>query len=626
MQKSRNILKQFWGFDQFRPFQEEIVDFAIYGKDVLALLPTGGGKSVCFQVPGLALNGLTIVISPLIALMEDQVNELKRKGIPAKAITSAMSYREIDIALDNARFGGLKFLYVSPERIHTRIFQERFKLMDIGLLVVDEAHCISEWGHDFRPSYKTISHLREIHPNVPMIALTATANEHVKAEICDLLKLRKPEIIEAPFNRPNIRYDVVLTENKRKDILNFIQSKPDETGIVYCQTRRSVKEITKMLFDEGVSVQLYHGGLTHAERTLSLQSWLSEKTKVMVATNAFGMGIDKGNVRYVLHAELPDSPEAYFQEAGRAGRDGLNSNTFIFFEHRDVSILKERVESQFPEINEIKRVYRSMCSYLQLAVGSGNNETYELNIVEMARRFSLQIPSVFTALRILEMNGDIRFSTDLMKGSRVKIAIDNVHLYRFQLSNPTIDPLTTFICRLYSTIFEEFNEIDEDLIKQKLKLTTETLHQQLRFLEMSGVIDINWRSSLPQVTFLHERFADDYLSLKPEVYRLRKERALYRMETMLEYLDTESCKEAFILSYFGQKGRKCGKCSSCLKNSISIKEIETLILVHLEKEMSISELLQNFDPTIHELVKGRLKELLSEEKIILVGENRLKKK
>ena len=267
-----------------------------------------------------------------------------------------------------------------------------------------------------------------------------------------------------------------------------------------------------------------------------------------------------------------------------------------------------------------------MCSYLQLAVGSGNNETYELNIVEMARRFSLQISSVFTALRILEMNGDIRFSTDLMKGSRVKIAIDNVHLYRFQLSNPTIDPLTTFICRLHSTIFEEFNEIDEDLIKRKLNLTTESLHQQLKFLEMSGVIDINWRSSLPQVTFLHERFADDYLSLKPEVYRLRKERAIYRMETMLEYLETEDCREAFILSYFGQKGRKCGKCSSCMKSSISIKEIETLILVHLEKELSIAELLQNFDPTIHDLVKGQMKELLSEEKIVLVGENRLRKK
>ncbi len=626
MEKSREILKQFWGFDQFRPLQEEIVNEVIYGNDVLALLPTGGGKSVCFQVPGIALNGLTLVVSPLIALMEDQVAELNRKGIKAKAITSAMSFREIDITLDNARFGGIKFLYVSPERIHTRIFQERFKLMDIGLLVVDEAHCISEWGHDFRPSYKTIAHLREIHKNVPIIALTATANERVKNEISELLQLRKPKILEAPFNRENIRYDSILTVNKRKSIVEFVKNNQNDSGIIYCQTRRSVKEFTKLLLNEGVSVNLYHGGLNHTERTQALGAWLKDQTKIMVATNAFGMGIDKSNVRFVLHAEIPDSPEAYFQEAGRAGRDGNYATTLLFYEQNDPKDLIERVVKQFPEIIEIKRVYRAMCSYLQLAVGSGNNETYDLNIVEMAKRFSLEVNAVFTALRILEMNGDIRFSTDLMKGSRVKIAIDNVHLYRFQLSNPKIDPLTTFICRMYSPVFDEYVEVDEELIQRKLKITSVELQQQLKFLEMNGVIDISWRTSLPRVTFLHERFADDYLSLKPEVYRLRKERAEYRLETMLSYLTTKECKEKYILNYFGQEGKNCGKCSSCLNGKKSSREIKTQILTFLNQSLTIQELVNLFDPSEQQLVKDILKIELSEERYILNSENKLIKK
>jgi ATP-dependent DNA helicase RecQ len=617
MEKSRELLERIWGYSAFRPLQEDIVDAAIYGKDVLALLPTGGGKSICFQVPGLAREGLCIVVSPLIALMEDQVRQLTKRGIRARALTSGMSYREMDITLDNARFGGLDFLYVSPERIQTRLFQERVKLMEIGLLVVDEAHCISEWGHDFRPSYLSVHLIREIHPQVPMMAVTATANEKVKTEIVERLMLHQPAIFEAPFERDNLAYEVYSVSNKTNAVLTLCKRMEGNVGIVYCQTRRSVKEVMKLLLSQKIEANMYHGGMDARQRSQALNDWLNEKTPVMVATNAFGMGIDKPNVRYVAHYEIPNNPEAYFQEAGRAGRDGELARALAFVEPRDLQELEERVRAQFPPVETIKLVYRALCNFLKIAIGSGNGETYPVEFSAFTKRFNLDPAEVYPAFKILEMNGDIVFSEHAFHGSRVKITISNAHLYSFQLSNPYVDPLITLLCRNYGDIFEQFYEVDEQQFCQRLKISQAELNKQLQFLETHGIIDITWRTSNPLVTFLHERKPDDYLEIRPEHYLHRKERALERMAAMRAYVETEECRQMQLVRYFGQQGKPCGKCDVC-KRAASAKEAadpETTIIGLLAEKRSLNELLRHFDESMHADIKKLLKHLLTEERI-----------
>ena len=354
MKKSQEILKKYWGYDSFRSTQEEIIDSVIYGKDTVALMPTGGGKSICFQIPGIAREGICIVISPLISLMQNQVDQLESRGIRAKAITSMMSYREIDITLDNAKFGGLDFLYTSPERLQSRLFIERFKQMNVSLIVVDEAHCISEWGHDFRPPYRKISTLRKYHPEVPIIALTATATKEVKEDIILQLELKNPNIFESSFQRQNLSYEVHAVENKELALYKWVQNFPHLCGIIYCQTRKSVKEIANYLLNHGIKTGIYHGGLDATQRNLMMQTWMDDEIHVMIATNAFGMGIDKPNVRYVIHYEIPNNIEAYFQEAGRAGRDGKESRTLILLNNKDISSTNEIVEKQFPPIQIVK--------------------------------------------------------------------------------------------------------------------------------------------------------------------------------------------------------------------------------------------------------------------------------
>lgn len=617
MEKSREILKRIWGYDAFRPLQEDIVDAAIYGKDVLALLPTGGGKSICFQVPGMAREGLCIVISPLIALMEDQVRQLTKRGVRARALTSGMSYREMDITLDNARFGGLDFLYVSPERIQTRLFQERVKLMEIGLLVVDEAHCISEWGHDFRPAYLTIASLREIHPEVPVMAVTATANAIVKAEIIERLLLKQPAVFEASFERSNLAYEVYHVPNKIGALLKACQRMEGNVGIIYCQTRRSVKDVMKLLLSQRIAANMYHGGMDAKQRSQALNDWLSEKTPVMVATNAFGMGIDKPNVRFVVHYEIPNNPEAYFQEAGRAGRDGHLARTLAFVGPNDLVEMENRVRAQFPPLDTIKLVYRALCNFLKIAIGSGEGETYPLDFTAFAKRFNLNPAEVYPAFKILEMNGDIVFNEHSFHGSRVKITINNAHLYSFQLSNAYVDPLITLLCRNYSGIFEQFYEIDEQQFCKRLQISQAELNKQLQFLETHGIIDITWRTSHPLVTFLHERKPDDYLEIRPEYYLHRKERALERLNAMKTYVETDVCRQLQLVRYFGQDGTECGKCDVCRRKAAGQPEaLRTTLLDLLGTEQTIHTLLEHFDESQHAAVKVLLKELLTEELIL----------
>lgn len=597
--KAEEILKKYWGFDSFRKNQGEIVNSVINGHDTLALLPTGGGKSICFQVPGIARDGVCLVISPLIALMQDQVQNLRQKGLKAYAINSGMSRREIDIVLDNAKFGEVDFLYVSPERLKTPLFQTRFQQMKVGLIAVDEAHCISQWGHDFRPPYLEIHELREVHEKVPIIAVTATATEGVREDIKEHLKLRSPNYFEGDFTRDNIAYEIYKLENKEAAILKACRLFKGETGIVYCQTRRSTKEVAKLLIAHNFSAGVYHGGLTGKERDKKLQSWLNNGIKIMVATNAFGMGIDKPDVRFVLHYEIPNNLEAYFQEAGRAGRDGKSARTMAFYNNQDLAQIEQQIHSQFPPLDFIKTVYRAMCNYFSIAIGSGENESYGLNIKEFVNKYNFNPIEAYNALKILELNGSIVLNEAVFHPTKLKFLVENKTLYSFQLKNERFDPLISLLSRSYPGIFSNYYTIDESTISKKLHITEKQLKEQLEYLEKHGLVDISWQSELPQVILLHERLPDDYMRIDKSVYDTRKKVAFDKLEGLQRFLKTPRCRSQLLLEYFGQEGDKCGKCDVCkseLSSNYSNSELQDAILNLLQEEkLDLTGLKQNLN-------------------------------
>lgn len=560
-------LNQYWGFPQFRPGQEDIVNDVIYGHDVLALLPTGGGKSICFQVPGMVREGITIVISPLIALMQDQVQALTAKGIRAKALTSGMSYREIDISLDNAKFGAYDFLYTSPERLQSPLFIERFKQMNVGLIVVDEAHCISEWGHDFRPSFMEIKNLRLHHPNVPLIALTATATEKTKEEIIDRLELRHPKVHQARFERPNLTYKSYQSNNKLQEVTDFCLAAKQFTGIVYCQTRKSVKSLATHLANYGISVGIYHGGLDKDVRSEQLKKWLRNDTRVMVATNAFGMGIDKPDVRYVLHYEFPNSLEAYFQEAGRAGRDGESAQAINFWEEHDLTDLEQQLVDKYPSLEEIKAVYRALCNHLRVAIGSGKDETYPIQFQNFSKMFNIPLVTVYNSLKILENMGEILLNEGVFQPTRLKFSVTNATLYNFQIQHESLYPLTTILVRSYPGIFDYFMEVNETEIAKRLSVTPKELRRQLEFIEQYGIIDITYSTDQPTITFLRERLPYDYLEIRPEVYHFRKEVAEQKLSAVKRYLTHSKCRSLQLIEYFGLQSEPCGKCDVCIESN-----------------------------------------------------------
>ncbi len=578
-------LNQYWGFPNFRPGQEDIVNDVLYGHDVLALLPTGGGKSICFQVPGLAREGLTLVISPLIALMQDQVQALNSKGIRAKALISGMSYREIDIALDNAKFGAYDFLYTSPERLQSPLFIERFKQMNLALIVVDEAHCISEWGHDFRPSFMEIKNLRNYQPSVPLIALTATATEKTKEEIIERLELRKPKIHQARFERPNLVYKSYLSNNKLADITEYCRASKQFTGIVYCQTRKSVKNIATHLANAGLSVGIYHGGLDKDMRSDQLNKWMKNQNRIMVATNAFGMGIDKPDVRYVLHYEFPNSLEAYFQEAGRAGRDGNSAQAINFWEEHDLMDLKQQISDKYPPLDDIKSTYRALCNHLRIAIGSGKGETYPIEFQQFSKMFNIPLVTVYNSLKILENLGEIMLNEGAYQPTRMKFSVSNATLYNFQLQNETIYPLTTLLIRSYPGIFDYFMEINENEVSKRLKITFKELRRQLEYIEQNGIIDITYSTDQPTITFIRERLPYDYLEIRPEVYLFRKQVADNKIKAVESYLKESKCRSYQLITYFGLTTTNCGKCDICVEkdNLHSIEKVENQIVALLKE-------------------------------------------
>ena len=570
------ILIKYWGHKAFRPLQEDIINSVLAGNDTLALLPTGGGKSICFQVPALAKEGICVVISPLIALMKDQVENLVKRGIKATAIFSGMTAREIDIALDNCVYGDYKFLYISPERIETELFKARIEKMNVNLFAIDESHCISQWGYDFRPSYLNIVKLREYKPNVPFLALTATATSDVVKDIQEKLQFKKENVLQKSFERKNIAYVVIYEEDKLKRLLKIL-SKIKGTSIVYVGTRKKTKDIAQFLIRNGVSADYYHAGLTNQERSTKQNNWISNQTRVIVSTNAFGMGIDKPDVRSVVHLDLPNSLEAYFQEAGRAGRDEEKAYAVLLIEQADRLELEKQIINSFPDIETIKTVYQALANYFQIPIGSALNESYFFDINAFSTQYNLPVFTVFNCLKFLEKEGYILLSEAHYNPSRIKIELNKNELYEFQVKNPTLDIFIKTILRSHTGLFEEFVKIDEFDLAKKLKTTREKIEKVLDYLLHLHIISYTKQTNLPQITYLTPRLESTTLYISKEHYSERKKVAITKMESVIYYAYSKhKCRSQILLGYFGENDSyRCGVCDVCLeRNKLELSDIE----------------------------------------------------
>ncbi len=576
MHDLQKILIRYWGFSSFRPMQEEIIQSVLQGKDTLGLLPTGGGKSLTFQIPVLAMEGLCIVVTPLIALMKDQVQSLKSKGISAVAIYSGMSKREISTAVDNCKFGDVKFLYVSPERLESDLMQENVEAMNINLLAVDEAHCISQWGYDFRPAYMNIAKIRERIPQVPVLALTATATPDVVIDIQKQLLFQEENVFQLSFLRKNLIYVVQKEEDKRGRLLRIIQ-KLKGSGIIYVRNRRGTKEISKFLNQNQIKSDYYHAGLEHKVREYKQQVWTESQNQIMVSTNAFGMGIDKPNVRFVVHLDLPNSPEAYFQEAGRAGRDGATAYAVLLYDQQNIDELRNQFTLSFPKIEFIKSVYYALGNYLNLAIGSGKDSIFEFDIRLFSEKYNFDMYSVYYALKFLEKDLYIAYQEYADSYSRIHIKLNKRDFYKFQVENPALDKLLTLILRSYHNVMNEFQPIAEKDLARRMNVSESIVKSQLGQLKSINVIDYIPQRKLPKVTFLTERLRKEDVFISKEHYHERKREAEKRMNTMIDFVeDKMHCRSQFLLKYFGEADSpRCGKCDNCLeRNKVELSQYD----------------------------------------------------
>jgi ATP-dependent DNA helicase RecQ len=564
MDEIHEILKKFWGYEKFRPLQEEIIMSVLKGNDTLGLMPTGGGKSVTFQVPALYMKGICLVITPLIALMKDQVEALQKKGIKAQAIYSGMTREEIDIALNNCIYGDYKFLYISPERLGTEIFITRVTEMNVNLITVDEAHCISQWGYDFRPSYLKIAELRGIIPGVHVLALTATATNAVIDDIQEKLLFSGKNILRASFFRENLIYSVKNSEDKSRDLIKIVES-INGSGIVYVRTRRKSKEIASLLQNKNISCTYYHAGLKNQIRAQRQLEWTNNRTRVIVATNAFGMGIDKHNVRFVIHVDLPDSPEAYFQEAGRAGRDQKKAHAVLLYNTSDKTQVKQRIKASFPEIVTVKRIYQALGNYLKIPIGSGKNLSFDFNIGNFASTFKFSLSTVYSSLKILEREGYIELTDELDNPSKVKFYLERDDLYKFQVANSSFDAFIKLLLRSYTGIFTEFVGIDELSLAKRAGVDVKIIYQYLNKLNNLKVIRYIPQKKTPLVIYLEERLDEKSLRISRENYKSRKERYVERLNAVLNYASkSNKCRSQVLLEYFGEKNsERCGECDVC---------------------------------------------------------------
>lgn len=565
MNKYQEILKQYWGYDSFRDLQEEIITSIGEGKDTLGLMPTGGGKSITFQVPALAQEGICIVITPLIALMKDQVQNLRKREIKALAIYSGMTRQEILTALENCIFGNYKFLYISPERLDTEIFRTKLRSMKVSMITVDESHCISQWGYDFRPAYLKIAEIRELLPEVPVLALTATATPEVVTDIQARLKFREGNVFRMSFERKNLAYIVRKTDNKTKELLYILQ-RISGSAIIYVRNRRRTKEITELLMNEGITTDFYHAGLDNAVKDLRQKRWQSGEVRVMVATNAFGMGIDKPDVRIVLHLDLPDSPEAYFQEAGRAGRDGEKAYAVILYSKSDKTTLHKRVVDTFPDKEYILNVYEHLQYYYQMAMGDGFQCIREFNLEEFCRKFKYFPVPVDSALKILTQAGYLEYTDEQDNSSRILFTIRRDELYKLREMGKEAEALIQSILRSYTGVFTDYAYISEESLAVRTGLTRQQIYNTLVTLTKRRIVDYIPRKKTPYIIYTRERLELRFLHIPPSVYEERKARYEARIKAMEEYVTTENiCRSRMLLRYFGEKNEhNCGQCDVCL--------------------------------------------------------------
>ncbi len=578
MEDFGKILLRYWGYSRFRPLQLEIIGSIAGGKDTLGLMPTGGGKSITFQVYSLSVKGICLVITPLVALMKDQVENLNRRGIKALSIHSGMSAGEIKITLDNAAWGDYKFLYVSPERLNSGPFLERLEKMDVNLITVDEAHCISQWGYDFRPSYLQIVKLREILPDVKFLALTATATPKVAEDIQEKLGFKEKNLLKMSFRRENLNYLVRNVEDKSGYLLSSLQ-KVAGSGVVYVRSRKAAREISDELRKHKISADYYHAGLNSRVRSYKQDLWIAGKTRVIVATNAFGMGIDKANVRFVVHTDAPDSLEAYYQEAGRAGRDGKNSAAVLLFNNTDTTKLKKRVPTAFPEVETIKKIYGSLCNYLKIAEGHGKSQVFEFSLQGFAQAFRYQQAMVFNSLKILQREGYLEYTEEADSPSRVYFTVSRDDLYKFQVENAVLDVFIKLILRSYTGLFSGYVAIDEGLLAKRAGIDREKVYNYLKHLRKSKIIDYIPHSQSPFIFFNKERLKTERLKISKENYDLRKKDLQDRINAVINYAtSTTKCRSQLLLGYFGETGSvRCGRCDVC-------KSVGTLELSNIEFE------------------------------------------
>lgn len=581
MNNAETILKKYWGHDAFRPLQREIIDSVCAGTDTLALLPTGGGKSITYQIPAMMKEGICVVITPLISLMKDQVDALKSKGIKALSVHSGMSNQQIDATLDNAVYGNYKFLYVSPERTATRIFRERFARMNVCLIAIDEAHCISQWGYDFRPSYLRLAELRPLQPGVSIIAVTASATEIVCTDILSKLQLKDPAVFKKSFARENLSYIVRHTEDRDQHLLKVVES-ISGPGIVYVRLRKDCERLAAFLNGEGISAAAYHGGMSYEMRTSVQEEWLREKKRIIVATNAFGMGIDKPNVRIVVHYSAPESIESYYQEAGRAGRDRNSAYAVLLHDKTAKSFCLRNIEAQYPPIEKIKEIYDKIHIYLQLAPGEGKGESFDFDVYDFCVKYHQFSSTVIYAIKILEMNDYLILTEPIQNPSRVMFTITREEMYDIQIRNQNLNGFIQTLMRLYSGIFSGFVKIDESYISKVTGYSLEYIGECFKALGKLRILKFIPKKKTPVLFLNEERLSPENIRIAPESYVVRRDFARKRMEAMFSLIEgNEKCRSRIVQEYFGeQETEDCGRCDICrskVKNKTPQQIIQNLL-------------------------------------------------